>query len=1142
LSRGKAVRQELVQRLDGSYGFVHDRVQEAAYSLMPESARAGVHLRIGRLLLAHTPQEKREEAVFEIVSQLNQGAALIASRDEREELAGLNLTAGKRAKASTAYASALAYFTAGADLMAEDRWERRHELAFALDINLAECEFLTRQYAAAEQRLGALSTRAASTVEQAAIACLRIDLHMTLGQTGPAVAVGLDYLRHLGIGWKPHPADEEARREYERIWPKLEGRAIEDLVNLPLMSDPETLATMDVLIKLGPAAKFTDANLSALIACKAVDWSLDHGNSDGSCWAYVSLGYLAGPRFGDYEAGFRFGQLGYDLVEQRGLERFRARVHMIAGVFIVPWMRHLRKGRDLLSSALETANRTGDLTYAGYTWNSLITNLIAAGDPLAEVQTKAEAGLSFAQSARFELIIDSIASQLGFIRMLRGLTRKFGSFDDGQLDELQFERHLSSKADLALPECLYWVRKMQARFFSGDYEAAIEAAQMARRRYTASTSLITTPFFGLAEYHFYSALTRAACCDSAGVSQRQQHLEAIAAHLRQLELWAKHCPENFENRAALVSAEIARIEGRPLDAERLYEQAIESARASGFVHNEALANELEGRFFLGRGLQRIGFAQLREARAGYALWGADGKVEQLDRLYPRLAARQTQPASAGPGAPQLDVATLVNASQAMSTEIELPKLIETIMTIALENAGADRGFLILPYSEGYRVEVEAKAMGAGTGVRQHRSAIAETECSEAIVNYAIHTQKSVILDDVSRPNPVFEGAYLHSGAARSVFCLPLLRRGKLAGVLYLENSEATCAFTPDRTAVLELLAAQVAILLEKAGLYSDLSEREARIRRLVDANIIGIVIFTLDGQITEANEAFLAMVGYSREDLRSGRISYIGMTPPEWQAATFNAMEQLKAGRTCRPYEKEYIRRDGSHVPVLVGPALFEGSKNEGVAFILDLTERKEAEKRQTVLLDELNHRVKNTLATVLAISAQTFRTAESPEAFHEAFEGRLLALSQTHNLLNRSCWTGVSLRDVLMQELAPYDSVDGGRFLIDGDDLKLGPVMAVTLGMAFHELATNAAKYGALSVPGGRVRVAWRISSPGRLHLEWQEMDGPPVLPPRRRGFGSRLIEEALAGDLDAKVRLRFPSQGVRCGMEMPLDRISMN
>ena len=250
----EAVRQELVERLDGAYRFIHDRVQEAAYSLIPEESRAAAHLRIGRLLAAQTPPEQREEAIFEIVNQLNRGAALITAPDEREQLAELNLIAGKRAKASTAYASALTYLIAGAALLAEDCWERRHELIFALELDRAECEFLTGALAEAEQRLAALSTRAATTVERATVACLRMDLYTTLDQSSRAIAVGLDYLRHLGIDWSPHPTEEEARREYERIWSQLGSRTIEELIDLPLMSDPASLATLDVLTKLGPPA------------------------------------------------------------------------------------------------------------------------------------------------------------------------------------------------------------------------------------------------------------------------------------------------------------------------------------------------------------------------------------------------------------------------------------------------------------------------------------------------------------------------------------------------------------------------------------------------------------------------------------------------------------------------------------------------------------------------------------------------------------------------------------------------------------------------------------------------------------------------------------------------------------------------
>jgi predicted ATPase len=797
----EAVHQELVQRLGASYRFVHDRVQEVAYSQIPESSRAEAHLRIGRLLLANAPQEKREEAIFDIVSHFNRGSALIASKDEREELAGLNLIAGKRAKASTAYAAALTYFTECADLLADDCWERQYELAFALEINRAECEFLTGEPAAAEQRLAALSEHAAGLVDQAAVACLRADVYTALGQMGRAIAVGLDYLHHVGIEWPEHPTEEEARREYERIWSHPGSHTVEDLIRLPLMSDPASRATIDVLTRLVPPTRFTDANLFCLSVCRAVNLSLEYGNCDASCYAYVTLGLIAGPLFGDYKAGFRFGQGAYELVEQRGLKRFQHQVYMIFGNMVLPWSKHIRGGREMLRRAFEVANKVGDLTFAAYTCDNLSANLLMAGDPLAEMQREAETGLAFTQKARFEFVADTIIGHLALIRTLRGLTREFGCFDDEQFNELRFERHLSSKPDLAVPEGRYWIRKLQARFLASDYAVALAASERAQRLLWATKSYID-----VVDYYFYGALSWAACCDSAAPSQRQLHLEALAGHRKQLEIWTEHCPENFENRAALVSAEIARIESRPLDAERLYEQAINSARVNGFVHNEALANELAGRFYLGRGLEATGIAHLREARACYVLWGADGKVKQLDLLYPRLTVRRGQPveASGGLAVQQLDAATVVKASYAVSGEIELPKLIETLMTIALENAGADRGLLILPQGAGFEVEVEAKTGNTGVEVRQTRSAIAETGCSEAIVNYVIRTQKSVILDDASRPGEFFEDAYLRRGSARSVFCLPLLRQGKLAGVLYLENTQATCVFTPDRIAVLDV--------------------------------------------------------------------------------------------------------------------------------------------------------------------------------------------------------------------------------------------------------------------------------------------------------------------------------------------------
>jgi PAS domain S-box-containing protein len=941
----EAVRLELIVRLEGVYRFVHDRVQEAAYSLVAAEQRAAAHLRIGRLLAAHTPPEKREEAIFEIVNQLNRGAELITARDEREQLAELNLAAGKRAKASTAYASALTYLVVGAALLEEDSWERRHELTFALELNRAECEFLTGALAEAEQRLAALSTRAATTVERATVTCLRADLYTTLDQSNRAVAVGLDYLRHLGIDWSPHPTEEEARLEYERIWSQLGDHTIEELVDLPLMSDPASLATLDVLTKLGPAAFFTDFNLHALVTCRAINLSLERGYSDGSCPHFEWLGAVAGTYFGDYQAGFRFGQLGYDLVEKRGLKRFEARTYNNFAVQVLPWTRHIKAVRDLLRRAFETANKIGDLTFAAYSCANLNSNLLAASDPLVEVQREVEHGLAFVQKARFGFVADLISPQLGLVRTLRGLTAKFGSFDDKQFDELGLERRLAGNPNLAPAEYGYCVCKLQARFMAGDYASAIAASSRAQKRLGAWQSTIET-----ANHYFYGALSRAALYDSALPDERRQHLEALAAHHRQLEVWAVNCPENFENRAALVRAEIARIEGRVLDAEHLYEQAIRSAQANGFVHNEAVANEVAGRFYEARGFEQIAQLYLRNARQCYLSWGADGKVRQLDQLYPQLRREDPAPdarRTIGTPIEHLELATFLKISQSVSGEIVLENLIDALLRTAIEHAGAERGLLILPRGAELRIQAEATTGGSSVTLELCDAAISSAELPEAVIQYAARTQESVILDDASARGSFSNDEYIRRAHARSILCLPLVKQGRLIAVLYLENNLAANVFTPARIALLNVLASAAAISLENSRLYSELQEREAKIRRLVDANIVGVLISRLEGQILEANDAFLQMVRYSRDDVTSGRLQWTELTPPEWQAVSERSVAQLRASGTCEIFEKEYFRSDGSRVPVLVAATVIGDARSETLAFVLDLTERKRAEEER---------------------------------------------------------------------------------------------------------------------------------------------------------------------------------------------------
>jgi PAS domain S-box-containing protein len=937
----EAARLGLIERVEASYRFVHDRVQEAAYSLIPETSRAKLHLRVGRLLLAHTPPEKRDEAIFEIVNQLNRAVNLITSLDERVQLAELNLIAGKRAKSSSAYASALKYLIAGGALLSEEFWERQHELIYELELQRSECEFLTGALAEAEQRLATLATRAGNALERATVACLRVDLYTTLDQAGRAVAVALDYLRHLGIDWSTHPAEDEARREYERIWSQLGNRAIEELIDLPSMTDAASLGTIDVLNKVVPPALWTDANLVFLVICRAVNLTLEHGNCDGSCAAYVRLGMMVGARLGDYQVGFRFGRLGYDLVERRGLKGSQPRTYMHFGNVILPMTRHVRAGRDLMRQAFEAANKIGDLICGSYYGLHMATNRLMAGDPLAETQREAENGLAFAEKARFGLAIDIIATQLGLMRTLRGLTPVFGSFDDEHFDELRIERRFLETPDLALSECWYWIRKLQARFFAGDIAAAVEASSRAQGLLRTSASYLEE-----AEYHLYGALAHGASCDLTTGDERERHLAAITAHHRQLELRAQACPENFENRAALVGAEIARIEGRELDAERLYEKAIGSARANGFIHNEALANELASRFYAGRGFGRFANLHLWDARYGYLRWGADGKVRQLERLYPRLHIADEGGAVGKVGEPvqHMDVTAVVRASQAVSSEIELPGLIETLMKIALQNAGADRGLLILSRDNGFWIEAEGQASGNGIAVVMYHAPVSGPDCPEALLRHVIRTQKTLILDDASQSIALCGEDYVHRRHPRSILCLPLMKQANLAGLLYFENALATHAFTPDRIAVLELLASQAAISLDNTLLYRDLREREARIRRLVDSNIIGILFWDAHGNISYANDAFLSMTGYTRQELISGAVGWKEMTPAEYHADDAQRVDQLRLLGQLPPREKEFFRKDGSRLPVLIGSALLTESRDHGISFVLDLTERKQAE------------------------------------------------------------------------------------------------------------------------------------------------------------------------------------------------------
>jgi PAS domain S-box-containing protein len=972
----EAIREGLILPSRDSYAFAHDRIQQAAYSLIPEGERPAVHLHIGSLLLARIPPEELKEKIFEIVSQLDLGSEIITSWEERERLAELNLIAGKRAKTSTAYASALQYLAAGRALMAEDSWDRRYELTFALELHRAECEFLTGDLTEAEERLAMLTRRAGNIIDAAAVACAQVALYTTLDRSDRAVDACLQYLRRLGVQWSPHPKEKEVSEEYERLWKQLGSRRIEELIDLPTMTEPDWEATLDVLTWASSPALFTDSHLFCLIAGRMVNLSLEHGNSDGSCFGYVRLGMVLGPHFGDYRAGFRFGKLGFDLLEKRGLLRFKARTYLDFGHLINPWTRHLRTGVELLHRGFDAAQETGDLTYACYICNCLITLLLAAGDPLHEVEHEAERALGFVRKARFGLVADIITGQLRLIRTLRGLTPDFSSFNDGSFDEGRFEQHLEGDPRLAIANCWYWIRKLQARFFAGDYASALDAAAKAQRHLWTSPS-----FFEVAEYHFYAALARAARCDTAPADERPQHLQALVEHHEQLRIWAENCPENFGNRVTLVGAEIARLSGRTEEAMQFYEEAIRSARENGFVQNEGLAHELAARFYRARGFDLIADAYLREARSCYALWGADGKVKQIELHHPRLLEPRTVAPTAtfAVRAEQLDLLSVMKASQAVSGEIVLEKLIETLMTIAVEHAGAERALLILPRGEEYRIEAEA-ATGEKVAIIFRQAPVTTAEVPESVLRYVLRTRESVILNDASAPNLFSDDDYVRRTQPRSVLCLPLTKQAKLAGVLYLENNLMPDAFTPGRVAVLELIASQAAISLKNAGLYAKLQQENAERRRaeeavresqrllqsIMDNSTAVIYLKDLQGCYLLVNRRFEELFHVSRESV-IGRTDY-DLFPKE-RADAFRAFDErvFTAGTTLEA-EEEVPHDEGVHTYISIKAPICdpEGRPYAVCGISTDITERKQIERMKDEFISTAAHELRTPLTTVM--------------------------------------------------------------------------------------------------------------------------------------------------------------------------------
>lgn len=894
----EALAAGLVFERDGGFAFLHDQVQEAAYGRIPVEARARLHLAIGRALVAAAEAGRLADATFETANQIGRALDLIEEPAERLAVARLNLAAAAKASAAAGYAAALDYLAAGTRVLGTETGAHCDRLRFEIDLARGEALFLNGEPEAGERLLAERAESAGDVADRARIAWLRVTIATAMGDLDRAVALCLAHLAHAGIRWSAHPSMAEVEAEFEPIRQEIVAGRVEERLGLAPLSGPGPEATMAVLTAVLPPAFFTDLRLVCLVLCRMANISAAHGNTAASALGYAYLGMVMGPVFGDYGAGYRFGKLGIDLLEKPGFDRFRGRTLMTFAYHVLPYSRPFAAGREPLRRAFELARESGDLTYAGYSSCTLVSNLLASGEPLAAVERQAERSLAFVRGAKFGLIVDIITTQLMLVRALRGLTFGPATFADGVFDETAFEARLERDPALRIALCWHLIRKLEAHVFAGDTAAALRAAAR------AEPLLWTTGgHLEFVEYHFYDALARA---DAHAAGAADGHLAAIEAHRAAFATWAENAPGNFLGQHRLINAELARLGGDTLGALRLYDEAAQAARAGGLRHIEALAHERAAAFCRAERLATMAEAHLSLSRAAYRRWGADGKLRLLEEAAPageedaRAPERGLRDDVGG-----LDVATLVRSSEALSGEVALPRLVRTLMSLALENAGAQRGVLLLKEGDALWVEAEAIAESAGTDVTCSRTPAKPTDVPIRLVDEAIRTRSPVMLSDGRERHAFADDPYFTLRRPRSILALPLVRQGKARSLIYLENDATPDAFTPARLAVLRLIAAQAAISLENAIL----EEKESLLKEVHHRvkNNLQLITSLLSLQAARsADPAVAEQFAESRNRVRSMALVHDNL----YRAGSFARISMGPHLRTlCAHLRRAYVHR-----------------------------------------------------------------------------------------------------------------------------------------------------------------------------------------------------------------------------------------
>lgn len=817
---------------NNTYKFSHDRIQQAVYSLIPQEARAQVHLRIGRRLQSQRADPNDTKRVFDIANQLNLGRSLLEQGDEIIALASLNLEAGRRAKLNSAFPTALDYLDLGISLLGDgpDKWQNQYDLSLALYTEATEAAYLSAEFDRMDDWFREILKQARTTLEKVKPYEIRILAYKAENRFMEATETGLDLLEQLGERFPRKPTMAHMIRDLATTQLMLRGRSNEDLMALPLMTDPEKSAAMRIIADIMSSVYWGMPKLVPLIAFRIVRLSLKYGNHPVSCFAYGSYGVLMCGVLGQMRVGYRYGQLALDLLDKLNAKEWKAQIYVTPYALIFHWNEHVRSTLRPLQQSFQIGMETGLIEFACVNTNIYCIQSFLCGRPLERVaeETHAYSALyqQFKQETNYNYNEVFRQTMLNLMGRSNDPVKLIGeAYDEDQMLAQNLER-----SDKTGTFFIYF-NKMLLCYYFHRFDEAWQHAQEARKLLGAVLAKFEIP-----NLHFYAALIAIALAERSHGWRRLALIARARMDSAKLKRWAKFAPENYRHKYDLCAAELARVQGRANAARLAFDRAAAGASENDYLHEQALAYELAGRFYADTGRTVLAEFHLKAAYNAYREWGAGAKLRDLSETFPKYLSRDARPSEISGETTKpptlidsfhLDITSVLKASTTISGEVVPSNLLSVLMRIVLENAGAQRGYLLLDSVGGLRVQAHGEDGGAALEVMQGTSIDECGGLSVSLANFVHRTGEAVVVADAETDSRVKGQPYLDQHQPKSILCVPIVNKGKGVGVLYLENNLTVGAFTRDRVALLTLLSGQIAVSIDNAMLYEQLEQKVA---------------------------------------------------------------------------------------------------------------------------------------------------------------------------------------------------------------------------------------------------------------------------------------------------------------------------